>query len=425
MGALAPRCLTAELGAARATSPAVLIAGPRHAGKRTAAQAMGHSRNVHPTAVEWLDACTVAARDAEGYLRRLSTPILLHDVHAMPALWEPLRRVLTDPMPPRTTKTSVRFLLTSSADPNALPALAKALEGLAKPMTLYPLSAGESLGVREGFVKAMFSTKPAWPQESLDRRPWHVAMAHATFPALAAVAPNQRAAWFEQHLTTVLNQDARTLMAVEKVAALLAVFTGLASRVGEWFNEAARAREVGLNAVTFRRYRALLNALFLLLTVPAWSRAAGRRLVKAPRIYMTDTALLCHLRQIDPATLLQRYPAIAKGILENFVASELTKQLARPEALGTLGHWATYDGRTVEFVIEQADGRLAAAAVKPAETVVAHDFSAIQALRAMAGPRFVRGVVLYLGARTVSFGNDLHALPLSSLWMLGAKPLSP
>lgn len=401
-----------EVREAMGEAPIVLVAGPRQAGKSALVAEIGRSSlNARPVTLEELSACVAAAHDPEGYLRRLPRPAILDEVQAAPALWSPLKHA------------EGPLLLTSSVDPHALPALAGALAGRARVCTLYPFSVGETVGVQEGFVKALFAATTSWPREALDRRPWDTAMANATFPALAATEPSGRTAWCEGYLTTLLQHDARRLTAVEKPEVLATLLAGLASHVGTLLNDAALAREAGLNAVTLRRYRALLSALFLILTILPWSHTRGARLVKAPKLYLTDTILLCHLLRVEPSTLVHQYPALLKGVLENFVASELTKQLARTEPLGTLTHLQRYDGRGVNFVIERPDGRLVAIAVNATATIGEADAATLRLLQTWVGPAFVRGVVLYLGTQTVRFDKSLAALPLSSLWTLGAVPL--
>lgn len=404
-------CAGALRDAVSKTSRVCLI-GPRQSGKSTLIADIGRrSFNANPMTLDTVSAGAAATRDPEGFLRQLPAPAILDDVQAVPALWGPLQRV---PGP---------WLMTSSVDPQALPNLAKALTGRARTLRLYPLSVGETLGVREGFAKALFAATISWPREALDRRPWDRMMATATFPALAAAEPAGRAAWCENYLTTLLQHDVRRLTAVEKPEILATLLTGLASQVGGLLNDAALAREAGVNAVTLRRYRALLSALFLLLTVPPWSHTSAKRLVKAPKVYLADTLLLCHLLRAEPHTLAHHYPALFKGVLENFVASELTKQLARLDPPWTLTHVQAYDGRGVDFIIGRPDGGLVAVTVKATATVSDADAATLRQLHTWVGPAFVRGVVLYLGTQTVRFDTSLTALPLSALWTLGATPL--
>ena len=58
--------------------------------------------------------------------------------------------------------------------------------------------------------------------------------------------------------------------------------------------------------------------------------------------------------------------------------------------------------------------------IKAPSKVAAGDFRGIETLRTVARKRFHRGVILYTGRQALPFGADLHALPISTLWRLGA-----
>jgi predicted AAA+ superfamily ATPase len=103
-------------------------------------------------------------------------------------------------------------------------------------------------------------------------------------------------------------------------------------------------------------------------------------------------------------------------VLENFVASELIKQLSFTDLRATLFHFRTSDGKEVDFVLEQPNGHLAGIEVKAADRVQASDFKGLLELQQQTGDDFRCGVVLYQGTETVAFGEKLWAVPLSSLW---------
>ena len=103
-------------------------------------------------------------------------------------------------------------------------------------------------------------------------------------------------------------------------------------------NEADIARSIGQNAVTAKSYRVLLQMMFLTFDVRPWFRNIGKRLVKSGKGYIIDTSLLCHLQQINLDKVVIHDPHVFGHILENFVASELVKQLASSEELADLFH---------------------------------------------------------------------------------------
>lgn len=144
----------------------------------------------------------------------------------------------------------------------------------------------------------------------------------------------------------------------EKLGVLHNLLRVLARRAGGFINEADIARSVGLNAVTAKSYRILLQMMFLIFDVRPWFRNTGTRLVKSPKGYIADTALLTHLQQIDLKKTMRSDPHLFGGVFENFVASELSKLLAHSGGTAKLLHWRTSDNKEIDFVLERSAGAL-------------------------------------------------------------------
>jgi hypothetical protein len=191
----------------------------------------------------------------------------------------------------------------------------------------------------------------------------------------------------------------------------------LASRAGSLLNDAAIARDVGLNAVTCKSYRALLNAVFLTFDLPPWHRNIGKRLVKSPKGYLWDTQILCHLLGRSVGDMRRRAPELFGHVIENFVATEIQKLLAFGNQRAELLHFRTSNQVEVDFVLERPDGSIVAVEVKSRADVSDSDFNGIRSLAAAVGNQFVAGVVLYTGRAVVPFAQNLHALPMNALWL--------
>ncbi len=190
----------------------------------------------------------------------------------------------------------------------------------------------------------------------------------------------------------------------------------LASRAGNLMNDANIARDVALNPVTSKSYRGILQAMFLTFDVQPWFRNIGKRLVKSPKGYITDTLLLCHLLDWRLEDLRRRKPDLYGHVVENFVATELIKLLSFSDIRANLLHFRTSDNKEADFVLERPDGRLAAIEVKTSERVDASDFNGLKVLQSMAGKDFTFGIVLYAGRDIVPFGDTLFAVPFDALW---------
>ena len=175
------------------------------------------------------------------------------------------------------------------------------------------------------------------------------------------------------------------------------------------------ARDLGVSANTVRAHAALLQTLFLVQRVPAWSSNLLSRVVKAPKTYIADCGLLCHLlgageqRIADDGT-------VAGIVFETFVVTELARQIAWQEDPPSQHHYRDRDGREVDVILERRNGSVVGIEVKSAASASSSDFRGLRQLRDKLGERFKAGVLLYTGPSTVPFGDRLAAVPLAGLW---------
>lgn len=416
--ALFDRHTMPALEAALADTPVVLVVGPRQAGKTTLCQLVADRRGARLLSLD--DAATVAAAGADpaGFIAALDGPVVLDEIQKAPALLPAIKLAVDRRREPG------RFLLTGSADVLALPRVSESLAGRMEVLTLWPLSQGELVGRREGFIDALFAAGSMKLSATGEARADLVDRAlRGGFPeAVARRDPERRRTWFRSYVTTMLERDVRNLAQVEGLTDLPRLLNFLAARSASLLNVAELSRSVGLPHTTLTRYLALLERTFLVRRVPAWAGNRARQAVKMPRVWIPDTGLLGHLAGLTSTRLVEE-PTAVGPLLETFAASELTKQLGWSRTRAEVFHFRTHGGREVDIVLEADDGRLAGIEVKAAATVGTADLKGLAALREVAGKRFHRGVVLYTGREALPFGSDLWALPISALWQLGAQPV--
>jgi hypothetical protein len=413
------RSIEAGVAAALGVMPAVFLNGPRQAGKSTLVQHLSRS-GLHADYVTFDDISTYASasQDPAGFLRRAPTPVIIDEVQRVPEIFRVLKQAIDERRATDKAGANGQFLLTGSANIMALPELADALVGRMAILSLYPLSTGEALGrpwpvINGWFDQEIRSGKSA--RKEGRQLPLDEIVARATFPEISGAPRSDSTLWLDGYLTALLQRDVRQLAEVEKMPALPNIVKILAARAGGLLNDADCARDAKLNPMTYRRYRILLQQLFLIALVPPWYRNIGKRLVKSPKLYFIDTALLCHQLGIDLAGLREQDPHAFGHVFENFVATELVKQLSMMSD-GTLYHFRTHDGSEVDFVIERRNGKMLGIEVKARETIRTEDFDGLRALKAHAGKDFVRGIVLYRGKTVLPFGDDMIAMPLEQLW---------
>lgn len=406
-----------DQAAARALgrSPVVLIHGARQTGKSTLARQLARRRDAAYLTLDDATTLGAALRDPAGFIAASDRPIVVDEVQRAPDLTLAIKAAVD------RNRRPGRFLLTGSANVMLAPRLSDSLAGRIEILTLWPLSQGEFDGVCEGFVDALFARKlPSWTPP---RRPGPALVERIVrggYPeVLRRRSAADRAAWYSDYITTILQRDVRDMAEIEGLTDLPRLLRLLASRVGSLLNVADVSRGLQLPYTTLRRYLTLLEATFLLQPAPPWSANLGQRLVKSPKAYLVDTGLAANLLGADRARLTAD-TILAGHLLENLVVAELRKQTGWSVALPALHHFRTHGGAEVDIVLEDAAGRIVGVEVTGSATVGGEKLRGLRELATLAGRRFIRGVVLYTGRDVVPLGEHFTALPIEALWSLGA-----
>lgn len=163
------------------------------------------------------------------------------------------------------------------------------------------------------------------------------------------------------------------------------------------------------------RYLALFSRVFAAQWVPAWSANVGRRLVKSPKVLMSDPGLAASLQGVTQQRMVTDSNLLGP-MLETFVGTELQKQIAFTPERYELMHYRDGQGHEVDWVLEDGRGRLVGVEVKTTTSPDARDFRGLRAFSEVAGDRFHRGIVLHTGSGAVAMGDRLWALPVDALW---------
>ncbi len=411
-----PRRLAAHILDALKDFPVVYVNGPRQAGKSTLVQTLAAT----PWPAQYVtfdDASMLGAADSspEMFLRAFSENLVLDEVQMAPGIFRALKILVDEARLSNASQANGRFLLTGSADVLALPGLSDALVGRMSVHTLYPLAAVEVTESGNSFLSNLMANDFRAGKAGNESGVTEI-IREAGFPELIGKSASVSGRWFESYITTILQREVRQIAQIKKLGVLPNLLRVLASRAGGLINEADIARSIGQNAVTAKTYRVLLQMLFLTFDVKPWYRNIGKRLVKSPKAYLIDTLLLCHLQQIDLEKVAANDPHIFGHIIENFVATELLKQLSFSDLRADLFHFRTSDGKEVDFVIEQPNGSLAGIEVKGRDAVSKRDFDGLRVLQQQTGQDFKCGVILYRGSQLVPFGEKLWAVPVAALW---------
>ncbi len=404
------RNIQSRIQDALADTPVVLLNGARQTGKTTLVQSLAGKLSAEYFTLDDVATLALARGDPAGFVSNLTGPVVIDEIQKATDLF-PAIKLAVD----RNRKPG-RFLLTGSANVMALPRLSESLAGRMEIVPLFPFSAGEINGVSETMIRRLFAGDFSKWKSKASNMSLVERVVRGGYPqAIEREDATRRSAWFASYISTLLQRDVRDLARVDALHALPNLLKLLAARSAGLFNLSDVGRDARLPHSTLTRYLVLLEALFLVHRLPAWSTNLGKRLVKSAKLHIGDSGLACHLLGADAARFKDD-PSLFGKIVESFVVGEFLKQASWSEPQVSLYHFRTAAGVEVDLILEQANGAVAGVEVKAKASVIPADFVGLQSLREQLGKQFRAGVDVYTGDQTLPFGDKLWALPMENLW---------
>lgn len=378
-----PRQKLPELLALLDSNPAVALLGPRQVGKTTLALDIAEQRPSIYLDLE-SDADRAKLAEPELYLTGHEDKlVILDEVHRAPGLFQNLRGLIDKGR--RKGLRSGRFLLLGSASMDLLKQSGESLAGRIAYLELTPIHGLEvapddlnRLWVRGGFPDSLLAGT-----DSISQR------------------------WRIDFIRTYLERDIPLLGPRIAAETLRRFWTMLAHHQSALLNAAELARSLGVDGKTVATYLDLMVDLLLVRRLEPWHSNAGKRLVKAPRVYVRDTGLLHSLLGLITLEDVLGHP-VAGASWEGFVIETL--HAVMPE--GVRAHfYRSSAGAEVDLVITlPGGGRWAIEIKRSLAPKVERGFH-----HACLDLQPDRRIVVYPGREAYSLGNGIEVLSLPEL----------
>jgi len=398
--------------AALADTRVVVVLGARQVGKSTLLEQVASAEGAGRDVLTLDDQATRAAAiaDPAGFIATLDTPVAIDEIQRVPELMTEIKlRVDRD-------ETPGQFVITGSANLLEMKQVKDSLAGRAEYLRLHPFSQGELLGHRESFIPGLAESRfPSVTDAPVGRKAYAEIIARGGYPEIQERASNRRPRFFESYVEGILDRDLASLGDVADRAGVARLLQAIGATSASELNIERLSSSLGTPASTIRRHIDLLETLFLIRRVPAWSSNLLARTIKRPKVHIADTGLLAYLVGANEGRI-ETDLDLGGMFYETFVAMELHRQISWLDDRPQLFHFRDRDQREVDIVLEHRDGSVSAVEVKSAATVHQRDFRGLNHLKDKLGVKFKAGALLYTGAQTVPFGDRLAAVPLPGLW---------
>ena len=402
------RSLEPVLERAVAEFPAVVLTGPRQAGKTTLLQHLfGGARRY--ASLDIPDVRAAALADPRGFLESYSPPAIFDEIQYAPELLPYIReRIDAD------RGVSGQYVLTGSQNLLLAERVTESLAGRAAILRLFPLSRREA----EGQPRLVLPWEDG--REEPSRSPTAFAdlwKAHLRggYPELAASADADRdlPLWYGSYVQTYLERDVRTVRQVGDLNQYQNFLRMLAARSAQLLNLTDVARDLGIAVNTAKAWLSTLEATYQVVVLRPYFANVGKRLVKTPKVYFTDVGVLCHLAGLgDPAHAAAG--PMSGAIMETAVLAEIVKTLTHRGEQPRVHFWRTTSGSEVDFVVE-AGARLVLIEVKASATPRPAMAKTIRTLQRDLPGAAVPGYVVHSGDVCLPLGRGATALPFGAL----------
>lgn len=329
------RRISSEIKDSLSFFPVVSIIGPRQVGKTTLAkQIMSESANPTLYLDLELQSDLFKLNDAELFLSQHSEKLIVIDEVQNKKELYPLLRALVD-----RTREPGQFLLLGSASPELIRHSSESLAGRVAYHQLHPFDLTEipdtvsqnDLWVKGGFPKVLFAKN-----DELARR------------------------WMENFISTYLNRDLLQLGLNASPKIIRNLWTMMAHLNGQLLNATTLGNSLGISTPTVKRYIDFLEDAFLLKSLHPFSWNMQKRLVKTPKVYLTDTGILHHLSGVTDFNNLSGNPLVGSS-WESFVVNQILALKKNPV---DLYFYRTHQGTEVDLVFTKGLTVVATAEIK-------------------------------------------------------------
>jgi predicted AAA+ superfamily ATPase len=308
--------------------PVVAILGARQVGKTTLARLIAGRRR---GPVEFFDL------EDPRHLARLEEPtltleslrglVVLDEIQNRPGLF-PILRVLAD-----RSGTPARFLVLGSASPGLL---RQGSESLAGRIAFHDLGGFALEEVAQNNLARLWF-RGGFPRSYLAR------------------SHRESEDWRRDFVRTFLERDLPRLGVAIPPGTLARFWNMLAHYHGQRWNASEFARSFGVSHTAAQNYLDLLSGLFLVRQLRPWWENVGKRVVKAPKVYLTDSGLLHALLDLETPASLERHPRVGAS-WEGFILEQVIGRLrARSEEVF---FWATHAGAELDLLVTRGATRI-------------------------------------------------------------------
>lgn len=344
--------------------PAILLTGPRQAGKTTMLQKLAEKENTGREYVSLDDLAlrALAKTDPKLFLQLHRPPLLIDEVQYAPELFTYIKIHIDQNHIPGS------FWMTGSQIFPLMRGVQESLAGRVALLHLSPLSQRELTGAESVPFTTDFDTllaesrklKPVAAPELFERI-WKGCM-----PGLAGGRYADRNMYYSSYLSTYVERDVRELSGTVDALKFIRFITSAAARASQLVNYKGIADDADIDQVTAKAWLHILETLGIVFFLHPYSNNVLKRTIKTPKLYFYDTGLVCYLTRWSSPEVAES-GAMSGALLENFAVSEIVKSYQNAGLEPYVHYYRDKDAKEIDVLLE-GDGKLCPLEIKKTAT---------------------------------------------------------
>jgi len=396
----------------------VAINGPRQSGKTTLQKKIAKSKEMDYYTFDDSETFDTVTNDTNGFIDYISKEknVAIDEVQMIPRVI-PSIKIAVD-----KENRKGMFLLTGSSDMFKNSKIKESLAGRMASFNLFPLSYAEinkrDINIIDKFFSDDFNDFEIYKDTS--RESFISAVINGGYPEVYELPTKAKKAWYDFYIKSRITKDIADFenVQLDKITHLDKLLKVLASQVGSIVNYTSIANSIGLADKTVRKYIGLLEALYIVKLIPAYSNNMLKRVIKSPKVHFIDSGLASYLLNSSVEASLVGKNEHLGNLIETFVYSELIKHQSYSEENIEIYHYRDQQQKEVDFVIESNSGDIVALEIKSGSTIKKEQFKGLLALAKTIKKKNFKGIVLYGGDKILPFKIEEYqfwAIPLRVL----------
>jgi predicted AAA+ superfamily ATPase len=378
------RVATSKLKDLATKFKAVAVTGARQTGKTTLVKQVFKGKPY--LSLENPDTRSFALEDPRGFLETYRDGAILDEVQRAPALFSYLQEVLDN------SKTKGLFILSGSNN------------------FLLQQTISQTLAGRVGYINLLpFSITELKRSKLLPKRDDELMLTGFYPPIYDQKIPPID--WCPNYIRTYIEKDVRQIKNITDLIVFEKFIKLLAGRSGQELNYSALSVEIGVDVKTVQSWIGILESSFIVYLLKPHHKNFNKTIVKRPKLYFYDTALVCYLLGIRNTSQLTTHP-LRGSIFEGMVVTELIKKRTNAGLEINLFYWRDKTGHEIDIIVDDGD-KLLPIEIKSGKTINTEFFKNIEYWSNLSKSK--RSMLLYAGEQSQKRTNGKEILNWRSL----------